>query len=109
MKTEVLKSIKETEAQSKKTVLEAEASAEATLSAAKLDADALIVKATQIAEDYKKQRLLDARNNALAKHEAIVSQGKAEAANLVDAGSTKLPQAVSLFVERFKEKLHVSA
>ncbi len=109
MKTEVLKSIKETEAKSKSTIQAAERSAEQTLASAKLEADNLIAKATTIAEDYKKQRLLDARNVALAKHTAIVNQGKAEADNLIAAGNKKLPQATSLFVERFKEKLHVSA
>ncbi|HJJ41260.1 MAG TPA: ATPase [Methanocorpusculum sp.] len=109
MKTEVLKSIKETEAKSKSTIQAAESAAEQAIAAAKLEADNLIAKATAVAEDYKKQRLLDARNVALTKHEAIVNQGKADAANLITAGSSKLPQASSLFVERFKEKLHVSA
>lgn len=109
MKTEVLKSIKETEAKSKSTIEAAEKAAEQTLAAAKLEADNIIAKATAVAEDYKKQKLLDARNVAAAKHEAIVRQGKAEADALTAAGSKKLEQAVSLFVERFKEKLHVSA
>ncbi|HJJ29649.1 MAG TPA: ATPase [Methanocorpusculum sp.] len=109
MKTEVLKSIKETEAKSKSTITSAQSAAEQTLANAKLEADSLIAKATMIAEDYKKQRLLDARNVATAKHAAIVTQGKADADHLISAGSKKLPQATSLFVERFKEKLHVSA
>lgn len=109
MKTEVLKSIKETEAKSKSAVEAAEKAAEQTLVAAKLEADGIIAKAEAEAEDYKKQKLLDARNVAAAKHDAIVSQGKADAEKLIDDGSKKLEQAVSLFVERFKEKLHVSA
>lgn len=109
MKTEVLKSIKETEAKSKSTITEAQVQREQTLSAAKLEADNLIAKATTVAEDYKKQRLSDARNAATAKHAAIATQGKAEAETLVAHGSRKLPQATSLFVERFKEKLNVSA
>ena len=109
MKTEVLKSIKETEAKSKSTIEAAQLAAEKTISAAKQDADALIAKATAVAEDYKKQRLLDARNKALTEHDAVVAQGKKDAEQLIKAGDKKLPQATSLFVERFKEKLHVSA
>ncbi|MDO5843754.1 MAG: ATPase [Methanocorpusculum sp.] len=109
MKTEVLKSIKETEAQSKSVVQAAEASAEKTISDANHEAESLIAKATQIAEDYKKQKLLDARNVSLTKHDAIVNQGKADADKLISSGEKKLQQATSLFVERFKEKLHVSA
>ena len=60
MKTEVLKSIKETEAKSKSTIEAAEKAAEQTLAAAKLEADNIIAKATAVAEDYKKQKLLDA-------------------------------------------------
>ncbi len=109
MKTEVLKSIKETEAQCKSTITAAQAEREQTLANARLEADNLIAKATNVAEDYKKQRLSDARNVAAAKHAAIVKQGKADAEATIAAGSKKLPQAASLFVERFKEKLHVSA
>jgi len=109
MKTEVLKSIKEAEAKSKSVVEAAEKAAEQTLASAKLEADNLIAKAQAIAEDYKKQKLSDARNVAITKHDAIVEQGKKDAAKLVKSGDKKLDQAVSLFVERFKEKLHVSA
>ena len=109
MKTEVLKSIKEAEAESKSVIEAAEKAAEQTLASAKLEADSLIAKATAVAEDYKKQKLSDARNVAITKHDAIVDQGKKEAEKLIEAGTKKLDQAVSLFVERFKEKLHVSA
>ena len=109
MKTEVLKSIKETEAQSKSTITAAEVEREQILASARLEADNLIAKATGVAEDYKKQRISDARNVATAKHAAIVAQGKADAESLIEQGSKKLPKASSLFVERFKEKLHVSA
>ncbi|MCZ0860611.1 MAG: ATPase [Methanocorpusculum sp.] len=109
MKTEVLKSIKETEAQCKSTITAAQTEREQILANARLEADNLIAKATTVAEDYKKQRLSDARNVAAAKHAAIVEQGKAEADATIVQGSKKLPQAASLFVERFKEKLHVSA
>ena len=109
MKTEVLKSIKEAEANSKSVVEVAEKAAEQTLASARLEADNLIAKAEAIAEDYKKQKLSDARNVAITKHNAIVEQGKKDAKTLVTSGDKKLEQAVSLFVERFKEKLHVSA
>jgi len=109
MKTEVLKSIKETEAKSKSTIQAAEADAEKILSSAKQEADNLIAKATAVAEDYKKQRLLDARNKALAEHDAVVAKGKIDAQAMIKAGDKKLSQATSLFVERFKEKLHVSS
>ncbi|HJK77725.1 ATPase [Methanocorpusculum vombati] len=109
MKTEVLKSIKETEAQCKSTITAAQTEREQILANARLEADNLIAKATTVAEDYKKQRLSDARNVAAAKHAAIVEQGKTDADATIAQGSKKLPQAASLFVERFKEKLHVSA
>lgn len=108
MKTEVLKSIKETEAQCKSTITAAETEREQTLANARLEADNLIAKATSVAEDYKKQRLSDARNAAATKHTAIVKQGKADADATIVAGSKKLPQAASLFVERFKEKVHAA-
>ena len=109
MKTEVLKSIKEAEAASKSSIQAAEKTAADTKSQAQIEAENLIAKATSVAEDYKKQKLNDAKNEAAAKHAAVVEQGKSEAAKLIASGSAKLPQAVSLFVERFKEKLHVSA
>ncbi len=109
MKTEVLNSIKKAEAESRSVIEAAEKSAEQTLVSAKLEADSLIAKAEAIAEDYKKQKLSDTRNVAITKHDAIVEQGKKEAKKLVSKGDKKLEQAVSLFVERFKEKLHVSA
>lgn len=109
MKTEILKSIKEAEAKSKSSIEAAELAAEQTLASAKLEADSLIAKAQAIAEDYKKQKLSDARNVAMTKHNAIIAQGKKDADMLVSSSSKKLEQAVSLFVERFKEKLHVSA
>ncbi|MDR3101836.1 MAG: ATPase [Methanocalculaceae archaeon] len=108
MKTEVLKNIKETEAQCKSTITAAEAEREQILANARLEADNLITKATNVAEGYKKQRLSDARNVATAKHAAIVIQGKTDANATIAAGSKKLPQAVSLFVERFKEKVHAA-
>ena len=109
MKTEVLKNIKETEAQCRSTITAARTEREQILANARLEADNLIAKATTVAEDYKKQRLSDARNVAAAKHAAIVAQGKTDAEAIIVAGIKKLPQVASLFVERFKEKLHVSA
>ncbi|HJK02466.1 MAG TPA: ATPase [Methanocorpusculum sp.] len=109
MKTEVLKSIKETEAQCKSTITAAKNEREQILANARLEADNLIAKAIIIAEDYKKQRLSDARNVATAKHAAIVEQGKVKADTIIAEGSKKLPQAIELLVERFKERLHVSA
>jgi V/A-type H+-transporting ATPase subunit G/H len=109
MKTEVLKSIKEAESQCKSTITAAQTEREQILANARLEADNLIAKATSIAEDYKKQRLSDARNVAAVKHATIVEQGKKDAYTTIEQGSKKLPQAISLFVERFKEKLHVSA
>ncbi|HJJ28750.1 MAG TPA: ATPase [Methanocorpusculum sp.] len=109
MKTEVLKSIKEAEAKSKSSIQAAEKTAADTKSKAQMEAETLIASANTAAEDYKKQKLNDAKNEAAAKHAKVVEEGKAHAAKLTTAGSAKLPQAVSLFVERFKEKLHVSA
>jgi len=109
MKTEVLKSIKEAEANSKSSIQAAEKTAADIKSQAQIEAENLIAQAEKTAEDYKKQKLNDAKKEAAAKHAAVIEQGKAQAAQLTKTGSAKLPQAVSLFVERFKEKLHVSA
>ena len=109
MKTEVLKSIKETEAQCKSMSTAGQGEGEQSIADDRLEEGNVMARATAVAEDYKEQRLSDARNVAAAKQAAIVEQGKADADSTIAQGSKKLPQAASLFVERFKEKLHVSA
>ena len=108
IKTEVLKAIKEAEAQRKSKIDTAMAESEQIIANAKLEADNLIKNATLKAEKFKKELLSDARKAAMTKHTKIVEEGKKSAKTTISKGTKQIPQAVSLFVERFKEKLHVS-
>lgn len=109
MKTEVLASIKKTEDEYRSVISEAEVDKKKRISQAELEADNLIVKAQNDAEAYKKQRLADARQQALAKRDEIVKEGSRKAAALNEKGEKNLSRAVDLLVSRFQENLHVQA
>lgn len=106
MKTEVLKNIKETEAEYQKTISDAMAERKRSTANADLEADNLIMKATHDAEEYKKARLAEARQNAAKKHHEILTEGKRRAAELKERGTRNLGRAADLLVSRFKERLH---
>jgi V/A-type H+-transporting ATPase subunit G/H len=108
MKIEVLKSIKQTEDKYKTMIGEATAEKERRISGARLEADNLIIKANAEAEEYKKKRLSDARDDAGKKHAVIVKQGDERAAVLREKGRRNLDKAVALLTARFKELLHVA-
>ncbi|HPC55491.1 MAG TPA: ATPase [Methanolinea sp.] len=107
MKTEVLQKIKLTESEYEKMISEAVAEAKRTSAHAELEADNLIMKATHDAEEYKKARMAEIRENAARRREEILKDGRARAAELRQRGSRNLEKAASLLVSRFRERLHV--
>jgi V/A-type H+/Na+-transporting ATPase subunit G/H len=109
MKSDVLKSIKTTEEAFRTMIGEAEAERRRSIQSAELEADNLILKAGNNAEEYKKLRLADARQQAAATHAEIIRAGDQRAAELKERGSKNLDKAVELLVSRFKEQLHVNA
>jgi V/A-type H+-transporting ATPase subunit G/H len=107
MKTEVLQKIKLTESEYEKMISEAVAEARRTSAHAELEADNLVMKATHDAEEYKKARMAEMRENASRRREEILKEGRERAAELRQRGSRNLEKAASLLVSRFKERLHV--
>ncbi|HOS82670.1 MAG TPA: ATPase [Methanolinea sp.] len=88
-------------------ISEAVAEAKRTSAHAELEADNLIMKATHDAEEYKKARMAEIRENAARRREEILKDGRARAAELRQRGSRNLEKAASLLVSRFRERLHV--
>lgn len=109
MKTDVLKSIRETEEEYQTMIRDAQAERKKNLSDAELEAENLIIKAQKSADDYRNQRLAEARAQAQNRYTEIVKEGEARAEVLKASGSKNLPEAVDLIVARFKEQLHVKA
>jgi V/A-type H+-transporting ATPase subunit G/H len=109
MKTEVLKSIKKTEEEYQAMIGEAQAERKKTLYDAEMEAENLILKAQNDAEEYRKQRLLEARQQAQGRHAEIVKGGEQRAEALMAQGNRNLDKAVDFIVSRFKEQLHVKA
>ncbi len=106
MKTEVLKNIKATESEYQKMISDALAEKKRNSANAELEADNLIMKATHDAEEYKKAKLAEARQNAAKKHDEILAEGKRRAAELKARGTRNLGRAADLLVSRFKERLN---
>ncbi len=109
MKTEVLKSIRATEEEYQSRISTVMAERKRNLSDSELEAGNIVMKATANADEYKKMRLAEARQQAERKHAEIVREGERKAADLKAKGSNNLNPAVELLVSRFKEKLHVFA
>ncbi|MCQ8894172.1 MAG: ATPase [Methanolinea sp.] len=107
MKTEVLQKIKLTESEYQKMISEALAESKRNSAHAELEADNLVMKATHDAEEYKKARLAEVRQNAARKREEILQEGRTRAAELKQRGMRNLEKAANLLVSRFKEQLHV--
>ena len=78
-------------------------------SQAEIEADNLITKAQSNAEQYKKHKLEEARQQAALKHAEIIKSGNERAVAIMAKGAPHLPKAVQLLVARFKEQLHVEA
>jgi len=109
MKTEVLRDIKKTEEDYQKTISAAQEEKKHRHSQAELEADNLVVKARSNAEQYKKLKLEEARDQAALKHAEIIKSGNQRAAAISEKGSKNLKKAVQLLIARFKEQLHVNA
>jgi V/A-type H+-transporting ATPase subunit G/H len=101
MKIEVLKDIRLAEEDYKKMISEAQEKRKTITTSAELEADNMIQQAREDAEEFKKQRIADARKEA--------DNRKAEAMALENKGRQNLPKAVDLLVSRFREQLHVSS
>ncbi|OPX67670.1 MAG: hypothetical protein A4E37_01328 [Methanoregulaceae archaeon PtaB.Bin056] len=106
MKTEVLKNIKATESEYQKMISDALAEKKRNSANAELEADNLVMKAIHDAEEYKKAKLAEARQNAAKKHDEILAEGKRRASELKERGTRNLGRAADLLVSRFKERLH---
>jgi len=109
MKTEVLRDIKKTEEDYQKTISAAQEEKKHRHSQAELEADNVITKAQSNAEQYKKLKLEEARQQAALKHAEIIKGGNQRAAAIRDKGSNNLNKAVQLLVVRFKEQLHANS
>ncbi len=109
MKTDVLKSIRETEEEYQAMIRDAQAERKKSLSDAELEAENLVLKAQKDAAEHRNQRLLEARAQAQNRYAEIVREGEARAEALKAAGNKNLAKAVDFIVTRFKEQLHVKA
>jgi V/A-type H+-transporting ATPase subunit G/H len=109
MKSEVLKSIKQTEEAYRTMISEARTEREKRISGAKQEADNLIMKAKADIEEYKKKRLADAREEAIRTRKTIIKTGEDRATALRTRGKKNLDKAAALLIERLKEQLHVTA
>ena len=109
MKTEVLRDIKKTEEDYQKTISAAQDEKKHRHSQAELEADNVITKAQSNAEQYKKLKLEEARQQAALKLAEIIKGGNQRAAAIRDKGSNNLNKAVQLLVVRFKEQLHANS
>ena len=109
MKTEVLRDIKKTEEEYQKTITAAQEEKKHRHSQAELEADNLVTKARSNAEQYKKLKLEEVRQQVALKHAEIIKSGNQRAAAIREKGVPHLSKAVQLLVARFKEQLHVKA
>lgn len=107
MKTEVLKSIKQTEDEYRTLISAAEEERKRSISDAKIEAVHLIEKARKDAEEYRKQRLGDARKEAQFQYAALVAEGREKAAAMKERSRTQYDKAVEFLLTRFKEQLNV--
>jgi V/A-type H+-transporting ATPase subunit G/H len=107
MKTEVLRSIKQTEEEYRSTISAAEEERSHSIANAKLEAENLVKKARTDASEYVISRLADARAEAKRKHDEIVREGELKAIAVMEQSREKTTDAVELFVTRFKEHLNV--
>jgi len=90
-------------------IRDAQAERKKSLSDAELEAENLVVKAQKDAEDYRNQRLAEARAQAQNRYAEIVREGETRAEALKASGNKNLAEAVDFIVTRFKEHLHVKA
>ena len=106
MKTEVLQAIRKAEEEYQAEIAKAKAEKERRISAATLEADSLVMRARAETEEYKKQRLDEARREAARRREAITRAGEQQASLLREQAGKKLAGAVSLLMKRFEAEVY---
>ncbi|MBT8508282.1 ATPase [Methanomicrobiaceae archaeon CYW5] len=107
MKTEVLKSIKQTE-EERRTMIAAAYDAKAKMIAdARVEAENMVAKETEGAKEYKAKRIADAEAIAAQKSAETREEGKRQAEAVRAASNKNLDKAVALLVDQFKVKLNV--
>jgi V/A-type H+/Na+-transporting ATPase subunit G/H len=106
MKTEVLKAIRKAEEEYQAEIAKAKAEKDRRIAAATLEADSLVMKARTGAEEYKKQRLEEARREAARRREAIMRAGEQQASLLREQAGKKLDGAVRLLMKRFEAEVY---
>ena len=106
MKTEVLEAIRKAEKEYEAEIAQAKAERERRIAAATLEADGLIMKARSGTEEYKKQRLEEARREAGRRRDAIMRAGEQQAALLREQAGKKLDAAVRLLMKRFEAEVY---
>jgi V/A-type H+-transporting ATPase subunit G/H len=106
MKTEVLRAIKDAEKEYQSEIATAKTEKERRIAAAVLEADGLVMKARTGTEEYKKQRLEEARREAARRRDAIMRSGEQQAALLREQAARKVEGAVSLLMKRFEAEVY---
>jgi ATP synthase H subunit len=106
MKTEVLKAIKKAEEDYRAMTSEVKAERERRVTEAGLRSDQLVMKAKIDLEEKRKKRLAEAREEAKARSEAILSEGEKQSAQLREKGRVNFEKAVKLLSSRFEEELY---
>jgi V/A-type H+-transporting ATPase subunit G/H len=109
MKVEVLKDIRHAEDEYKSIIAAANETRRTLIASAELEADNLVQDAAKQAEEYKKQRIADARSQATQTYEQIVHKGKDQAAALESKGRQNVDKVIEMLVTRFKGQLNVSS
>jgi V/A-type H+-transporting ATPase subunit G/H len=106
MKSEILKSIRTSETEYKSMISTAATEKKKSISSAELEADNLILKAQAGAEEYRKLKIAEIRQQAADRHAVIVREGAQATAGMVEKGKKNIPRAVEQLVHRFKEQMH---
>jgi V/A-type H+-transporting ATPase subunit G/H len=106
MKTEVLKAIRKAEEEYQAEIAKAKVERERRIAAATLEADSLVMKARTGTEEFKKQRLEEARREAARKRDGIMRSGEQQASLLREQAGKKLDIAVRLLMKRFEAEVY---
>ncbi|HVN66719.1 MAG TPA: ATPase [Methanomicrobiales archaeon] len=107
MKTEILQAIRNAEEEYQAEIAKGKAEKERRIAAATLEADGLVMKARTGTEEYKKQRLEEARREAGRKRDTIMREGERQAALLREQAGKNLDGAVRLLLKRFESEVYV--
>jgi vacuolar-type H+-ATPase subunit H len=106
MRTEVLQAIRKAEEEYQAEITKAKAEKERRIAAATLEADSLVMKARTGTEEYKKQRLEEARRETARKRDDIMRSGEQQAAIIREQAGKKIDGAVRLLMKRFEAEVY---